>query len=89
MTQIEFPEQKRDVSVYTENAINTEEMSFVAYAKVGDLEIGILPVAIGEYHIVGAQIEDDAPVELFRHERETERDALICFARCVLGEYQE
>ena len=76
-----------NISVYTENAINTDGLSFIAYAKCGDMEIGLLPVAVGDYMLFGAQIEDGVPVTIFERSFETEVEGLRGFAEAITSEY--
>lgn len=78
---------KQTAGIVTENAINTEDQPFLSYAKCGDLEIGAFCDAHGIYHVVGAQIEEDLPVEIYRHCFVSKVEALRFFAESVIGEY--
>lgn len=80
---------KQTAGIVTENAINTEDTPFIAYAKCGDLEIGVFCDAKFVYNVVGAQIEDEVPVEIYRHRFSNVVEALNFFAESVIGEYAD
>jgi hypothetical protein len=75
------------MNIQNEDAINAEGNEFIAFAKCGDLEVGVVKYSDTRFDVIAAQIEDSEPVEVFRHTCETETGALQRFAQSILTEY--
>ena len=75
------------ITIETTGAINSKDAPCIAFAQCGDVEIGVFVGGIAEFILIGVQIEDDLPVEIFRYDFLDDLTALKAFAQAVTNEY--